>query len=163
MPPDDLHYRFYIADIPYEVVTGKFHPPVPSLVDFYNETGHSSMLVERPVRPSIFLLFRDLAVDRRLMSTCTSFFFCARRIGSDCGAPIICPSNDDLSRQLKQGARGIDSTIRRTRIDRADGPEISIKTTQFPAGTTKISRGKSFSNPRARQMRSFPSLRDCNA
>lgn len=75
MPPDDLHYRFYIADIPYEVVTGKFHPPVPSLVDFYNETGHSSMLVERPVRPSIFLLFRDLAVDRRLMSTCTSFFF----------------------------------------------------------------------------------------
>jgi hypothetical protein len=40
MPPDDLHYRFYIADNPVEVAVDGFHPP--SLVDFYNETALSS-------------------------------------------------------------------------------------------------------------------------
>jgi len=41
MPPDDLHYRFYIADNPVEVAVDGFHPS--SLVDFYNETALSSM------------------------------------------------------------------------------------------------------------------------
>lgn len=66
----DLHYRFYIADIPVEVVDG-FHPL--SLVDFYNETALFDA-VGRPSATINFPLFHDLAVGRRLMSTYTVFY-----------------------------------------------------------------------------------------